>query len=142
VLPMEDDVRFLANLVYHSDLNINFGSTMSLDFAVHDKPVVNVAFDVADPPHFGMPLYDFCLQFDHYRPVVELAAARFARSAEELADHVNAYLKDPSLDREGRRRLAELEVGQPLGTSTDRILEALGQIAHCEEVAMSDGGRR
>jgi hypothetical protein len=141
VLPMEDDVRFLANLVYHSDLNINFGSTMSLDFAVHDKPVVNVAFDVADPPHFGMPLYDFCLQFDHYRPVVELAAARFARSAEELADHVNAYLKDPSLDREGRRRLAELEVGQPLGTSTDRILEALRQIAHGEEVAMSDGGR-
>ena len=135
VLPMAEDVPFLANLVYHSDLNINFGSTMSLDFAVHDKPVVNVAYDVADPPHFGMPLYDFCLQFDHYRPVAGLGAARFARTAGELADHVNAYLEDPSLDRDGRRRLADLEVGQPLGTSTARILETLGRIAGSEAAA-------
>jgi hypothetical protein len=82
-----------------------------------------------------MPLYDFCMQFDHYRPVEELGAARFARTAGELADFVNAYLADPSLDRDGRRRLAELEVGQPLGTSTDRILETLAQIAYREEAA-------
>jgi hypothetical protein len=53
VLPLAEDVQFLANLVYHADLNVNFGSTMSLDFAVHDKPVVNAAFDVAQPPDFG-----------------------------------------------------------------------------------------
>src|SRR5262249_1833771 len=129
VLPMADDVQFLANLVYHADLNINFGSTMSLDFAVHDKPVVNVAYDVASPPRFGMPLYDFCMQFDHYRPVPDLGASGFARTADQLADHVNAYLANPALDREGRRSLAELEIGQPLGTSSHRILQALEHIA-------------
>jgi hypothetical protein len=129
VLPSADDVQFLANLVLHADLNVNFGSTMSLDFAVHDKPVVNAAFDVANPPCFGMPLYEFCLQFDHYRPVAELGASRFARTADELAQHVNAYLDDPSLDRAGRQRLVDLEVGHPPGGATARIVETLRRIA-------------
>jgi hypothetical protein len=129
VLPLADDVSFLANLVRHADMNVNFGSTMSLDFAVHDKPVVNAAFDVADPPHFGMPLYDFCRLFEHYRPVEDLGASRFARSAAELVDHVNAYLSDPSLDREGRRRLVELQVGRPLGSSSRHVIDALARIA-------------
>ena len=102
---------------------------MSLDFAVNDKPVINASFDVADPPVFGMPAFDFCMQFDHYRPVAELGASRFARTASQLADFVNLYLSHPETDREGRRRLADLEVSGPLGNSTNRIVAALSDIA-------------
>src|SRR5690606_8761137 len=107
------------------DLNINLASTMTLDFAIHDKPVVNVAFDVADPPPFGVPLWEYFYRFEHYRPVVELGAARFARSPEELAEHVNAYLQDSALDHEARRRLVELQVGIPIGQSSRRIVQVL-----------------
>jgi hypothetical protein len=55
-----------------------------------------------------------------------------ARSPEELAAHVNAYLADPSLDREGRRKLVELEVGVPVGRSSEAVLEALARIAGVE----------
>lgn len=130
VLPPADDVQFLANLVRHSDLNINFGSTMSLDFAVNGKPVINSAFDVASPPVFGMPAYDFCMQFDHYRAVEQTGASRFARTTDQLADFVNLYLHDPESDREGRQRLVDLEVSGPLGSSTGRIIQALQRIAH------------
>lgn len=129
VVPLPEDVRFLANLTHHCDLNINLGSTMTLDFGLHDKPVVNVAFDVADPPIFGLPYWDYYYQFEHYRPVVELGAARPARSPEQFADFLNAYLADPSLDREGRRKLAELQVGVPLGQSSARIVEVLRKIS-------------
>jgi hypothetical protein len=129
VIPSADDIQFLANLTHHADINVNLGSTMTLDFGLHDKPVVNVAFDVADPPLFGMPVWDFYYFFEHYRPVVELGAARPARSPEELAQLVNAYLKDPSLDREGRRKLAEMQVGAPLGEASSLILQALQRIA-------------
>jgi hypothetical protein len=129
VLPLAEDMEFLANLTYHADLNVNLASTMTLDFALRDKPVVNVAFDVADPPLFGKPLWDYYYQFEHYRPVVELGAARFARSAAELATHVNAYLAHPALDREGRRKLVELEVSLPLGAAGRRVLAALAAIA-------------
>ncbi|GIU73207.1 MAG: hypothetical protein KatS3mg004_0294 [Bryobacteraceae bacterium] len=112
---------------------MNVASTMTLDFALRDRPVVNVAFDVAE--RGGWRVWDEYYQFDHYRPVVELGAARVARSPEELAAHVNAYLRDPSLDREGRRRLVELEVGVPVGQASARVVEALGRIAGVEAVA-------
>lgn len=130
VIPLREDVQFLANLTHHADLNVNLASTMTLDFAIHDKPVVNIAFDIASPPPFGVPLWDFFYQFEHYRPVAELGAARFARSPVELARHVNDYLENPALDRESRRRLVELEVEMPLGRSTGKIIRVLERIAH------------
>lgn len=127
VIPRASDVTFLANLTYHSSLNINVASTMTLDFAIHDRPVVNLAFDMSQPPAAGMPLRRY-YDFEHYRPVAEFGAARISYSPEQLADHVNAYLADPGLDRENRRRLVELEVQLPLGKSAERILETLGRL--------------
>jgi hypothetical protein len=125
VIPLAEDVQFLANLTHHADLNVNLGSTMTLDFGIHDRPVVNVAFDCSDPPVFGMPVYDYYYCYEHLQPVIEFGASRIARSVRELAESVNAYLDDPSLDREGRRRLVELQVDLPLGNSSRRIVEVL-----------------
>ena len=124
-LPTKGDIDFLRNLVVHTDVGINLASTMTLDFALHDTPVVNVAFDVASPPPFGRPLWDHYYQYEHYRPVVEIGAARFARSREDLARFVNDYLADPSLEREERRKLVELEVGVEPGKSAQAILKQL-----------------
>jgi hypothetical protein len=129
VIPLASDVQMLANITQHCDLNINLGSTMTLDFAIHDKPVVNIAFDVSDPPPFGIPVWEFFYRFEHYTAVVKLKAARFARSAAELVEHVNAYLENPAFDAEGRRRLAEMQVGVPVGRSGARILEVLAGLA-------------
>jgi hypothetical protein len=129
VVATDEDVQFLANVTHHADLNVNLASTMTMDFAIHDKPVVNVAFDFANPPLFGVPYLNYYYQFEHYRPVVELGAARIADSPEALAKHVNAYLEDPSLDREGRRKFVELEVSLPLGSACGRIVDVLERIS-------------
>jgi hypothetical protein len=129
VMPLPGDVRLLANLVHHASLNINVASTMTIDFALNDRPVVNIAFDVASPPPHGRALWHHYYQYDHYRPVVELKAARFACSPEQLAEHVNAYLDDPGLEREGRRRLANMQVLGPCGRAAQRIADVLEGIA-------------
>ena len=128
MIPLPEDMQLLTNLTRHADLNINFASTMTLDFAIRDKPVINVAFDVSNPPVYGMPMAEYVEQFEHYRPVAELGAARCARTAAELAEHVNAYLADPSLDRAGRQRFVTLEVGIPVGRSSAQILHVLERI--------------
>ncbi len=128
VLPTADDVRFLVNLTEHASVNINMASTMTLDFSVRDTPVVNIAFDVASPPVLGGPVWDIYYEFEHYRPVVEIGAARFARSKEELATHVNAYLDDPSLDREARKELVALETGPTVVGAAARVAAALEDI--------------
>jgi hypothetical protein len=125
VIDRVEDIQFMANLTHYADLNINFASTMTLDFAIHDTPVINLAFDVTDPPHFKMSMWDYYQKWDHYRPVIELGAARFARSADELAQHVNAFLDDPSLDRTARERFTSMQIGFPIGQSSNRIAELL-----------------
>jgi hypothetical protein len=129
-IPKAEDVQFLANLTHHADVNVNLASTMTLDFAIHDRPVVNVAFDVSDPPPCGRPpLWEYYYRFEHYRPVVEIGAARFARSAEQLAEHINTYLDNPALDREARQRFVALEVGAPVGESSLLLVETLKRIS-------------
>lgn len=128
VMPLPADVSMLANLAHHASLNINVASTMTLDFAVNDRPVVNVAFDVASPPPHGRPLWHHFYQYDHYRPVTDLRAARIACSPEQLAEHVNAYLADPTLDRDGRRRLVNMQLRGPCGRAAERIADVLERI--------------
>lgn len=122
--PTKDDMALLVNLTRYADLNINMASTMTLDFALHDTPVVNLGFD-ADPSRNLAHRY---YQYDHYRPVVEMGAARVARDANELAEAVNAYLANPSLDREGRERFVNHELRVRPGQSVPAIAEALRDI--------------
>jgi hypothetical protein len=128
-IPLPADLTALASLTYHCALNLNVSSTMTLDFALRDKPVVNIAFDVTQPPPFGVPLWEFHFRFEHYLPVVRLGAARFARDRAELVKHINAYLDDATLDREARRKFADLELDVPIGESSQQVIEALKRIS-------------
>ena len=129
VLPLPGDPALLANLAHHCDVNISVASTITLDFSLHSRPVVNIAFDVANPPPFKYPLWDFCYRFEHYRPIVQQGAALFARSSEELARHVNTYLANPGLHEENRRRILDLQIGAPVGTASQRIVDLLIDLA-------------
>jgi hypothetical protein len=129
VAPSAEDVQFLANLTHHADLNVNHASTMTLDFAIHDKPVVNLAFAACGGISPGATWQHRFYEFEHYQPVLRLGAARVARSPYELAHYVSAYLEDPSLDRAGRRALVDLELGGPPGRSAEAIVTVLHRIA-------------
>jgi hypothetical protein len=90
--------------------------------------VVNIAFDIADPPLFGMPVYDYYYSYDHFQPVLKFGASRVARSADQLAEFVNAYLENPAIDREGRAQLVAQQVDMPLGRSARRTAEYLARL--------------
>lgn len=125
IVPSRRDIELLANLTAHSDVNVNMASTMTLDFAIHDTPVVNLGFDMVPERRYAERYY----QFEHYRPVVEFGAARVARTPQQLADAINAYLRDPSLDREGRQRFVDFELRIKPGESISRIVETVSRIA-------------
>lgn len=126
-VPDPEDLTFLANLTHHSDVNVNVASTMTLDFALRDRPVVNIGFDVADPPPLGVPIGQLSREFEHYGPVLELAAARLASTPNELALLVERALADPAADRSGRAALVELEIGVPPGESRAAVVRAVAQ---------------
>ena len=123
--PTMEDVRVLTSLTAVADVNVNMASTMSIDFALRDTPVVNLGWD--HDPEAGRA--DAYYTFEHYRPVVELGAVRVARDVNELAAQLSAYLGDPSLDSTGRQALCDLELGAEVGASSAAVVDALTSVS-------------
>lgn len=123
-----DDADRLSSIIRCSDVTINVSSTMSLDAAVFDKPIVCVAFDGRSNAPYLRSLrkhYDFT----HYKPIVESGGVRVALSPEEFLDSIRAYLKDPALDREGRRRIVEEQVVHLDGKTGERVGRFVAEFA-------------
>lgn len=128
-MPTQEDVQLLVNLVRHADVGVNMASTMTMDFAVFDKPVVNVAYWSDDPRNLETTPWLKFYAFEHYRPVVEVGAARVAASADDLAKHVNEALEEPGACARGRQALLELQMDYEPGGAARRQAEALIAIA-------------
>ena len=116
----------------HSDVIVNVASTIAIEAAIFDTPVVNVAFDgeVDGPPELSARRY---YRFTHYVNITRHNAVRVAWSPDELIEHVGRTSAIPALDRDGRRRVA-LEQCQFLdGRSAERVagfvLEELARLA-------------
>ncbi|MGE3908801.1 MAG: hypothetical protein AB7K36_05595 [Chloroflexota bacterium] len=103
--PSRDNRLHLANTLKHSDVIVNVASTIAIEAAVLDTPVVNIAFD----GHEEKPFLDSSrrfYQYTHYKPLVDIEAVRVAATPAALIDEVAAYLADPSRDAAGRARAA------------------------------------
>ncbi|MGA7731712.1 MAG: hypothetical protein WCD37_10635 [Chloroflexia bacterium] len=136
-VPQAGDIDLLKSLTRYCDVNVNMASTMTLDFSFAGKPVVNVA---SGNGQYGAPWSDlFFYDYDHYRPVLELGAARLALNPAELVLAVNRYLDDPTLDSEGRAALLEMQVSVPLHGTSERIARTLATVA--ETVIAGLGGK-
>ncbi|MCL4793564.1 MAG: hypothetical protein KJZ84_03330 [Bryobacteraceae bacterium] len=128
-MPTQEDVTLLVNLARHANIGVNMASTMTMDFAVFDKPVVNIAYWSEDPANLQSTPWPKFYSYEHFKPVVDLRATLIADSAESLVDCVNAALADPGVCRDGRRQLLALQMDNPPGGASARQAEALIGIA-------------
>lgn len=128
-MPTQEDVALLVNLARHANAGVNMASTMTMDFAVFDKPVVNIAYWSEDPANLQSTPWPKFYSYEHFKPVVDLRATLIADSAESLVDCVNAALADPGVCRDGRRQLLALQMDHPPGGASARQAEALIGIA-------------
>lgn len=123
--PTPDDNREFVSSILHANVVVNLASTLTLDAALCDRPVVNIAFDLSPERSFQEVIDQYYAEYDHYRTVVESGAVRLAHSPEELLTQVAAYLRDPGSDREERHRLANLWCGPFDGGSGHRLAASL-----------------
>ena len=104
--PSWSDMVNLASTICYSNVVVNIASTMAIDAAVMDKPVVAVGF--GDPgKRIRSKFFTDIFEHSHYRKLVETEGLRLVYSPEELVDKVRSYLLDPALDGPGRNRLRE-----------------------------------
>lgn len=124
----QGEMVWLASLLRHASVCVNVASTLAIDAALCDTPVVGVGFDGAVRLPYERSIrraYDYT----HYLPIVESGGAPVAESFEELLGLVNAYLADPTRDAAGRRRIAEEQAGQLDGRAGRRVATAIARFA-------------
>jgi hypothetical protein len=119
-----DNQRCLVSLLRHSAVSMNMASTMSLDAAILDRPVIGIAYG-AHPGSLEHRQYADFHSTEHYAPLVESGAIRMVYSHDDLCRAVQTYLAAPETDRGARQKLIAAQCGPVDGKSTERIANFL-----------------
>jgi hypothetical protein len=121
-----EDMDEKSSMMAHSDVLVTVYSTMVVETAVHDTPIVAAVIDVPGgwnkPRKFSLSLKKIGNWPTHKR-FRDAKAGRVAQNESELCDILNAYLKDPSLDAAERKKFIEDEITFTNGTSGKRTAE-------------------
>lgn len=117
-------IQNFVNLIKHSDVVINLASTVTIDASIFLVPVVNVAYNTKLSP-YAWNAAEKWYKTTHYTNLVKTGGIRIARSEDELIQYIQDYLRDPTLDKEGRERLIKEQCYKIDGKATERTLRAL-----------------
>jgi hypothetical protein len=120
--PSLADRLHLGATLYHSDVIVNVASTIAIEAAIMDTPIVNLAYDGDEQREYlesTRRYYDYT----HYRPLVDARATRLAKSPDELVSEVTQYLNNAQRDSEGRALAAEQLCFRVDGRSGERVAE-------------------
>jgi hypothetical protein len=120
-IPTLEDMKQLRALLEYSDLNINMLSTMSLDFMLFDKPVINPIFGNANNGLYDDQRF---LGYAHIKHLVASKATKVVQTKEALLQAIVAYLENDS-DGTNRKKFISQQVGVPLNETNKELVESL-----------------
>ena len=123
-----EDMPEKTSMMAHSDVFTTVYSTMCVETAIHDRPIVSVCFDAPGgwnkKGKFSLALTKIGDWPTHQR-FRKAGAGRVATDDESLKTHLNAYLQNPNLDAEARHQFVLDEVIFTDGTAGQRTGEWL-----------------
>ena len=120
-IPTIEDVKQLRALLEYSDLNINMLSTMSLDFMLFDKPVINPIFGNA-----SNVLYDDqrFLGYAHIQHLANSQSTKIVKDKEQLIKAISDYLNIDN-DSINRKAFIKQQVGVSLEDTNNQLVLSL-----------------
>ena len=128
--PRPEDLELYCSLVHHAAMSINAASTVTLEFILKDKPVINLDFD---PPGSDLAPCDGFkrhIRFDHFWPVAQSGGTMIAQSEEHMRLMLIRGLSIAEVDHDARMRFVSEFFGSTAdGRSGARVAEALLKLA-------------
>lgn len=123
-----EDMPEKTSMMAYSDVFLTVYSTMVVEAAIHDRPIVSVCFDAPGgwntPGRFDLALSKIGEWPTHQR-FRQAGAGRVAFNEAELLDTVQYSLDNPEAEKEKRRRFIEQEVTFSDGNAGKRTGEYL-----------------
>jgi hypothetical protein len=133
-----EDMDEKSSMMAHSDVLVTVYSTMVVETAIHDTPIVAAVLDTPGgwnmPKKYSLALKDIGDWPTHQR-FRQAKAGRVARNETELREALNVYLNDPTLDAAERRAFIKQEVTYTDGTAGKRTAEFILKIPESGVIA-------
>lgn len=130
-----EHIRQWIDTFRHVDVVINLASTVALDAAFADRPVIDIAYDPHPRRRDQALIEEITSEWTHLRPMFESGGVWVVRDVAELHHAILTYLEHPELHRAERRAMLETICGHTDGRSGRRFGQAV------EGLAAALGGR-
>jgi hypothetical protein len=128
--PRFEDLELYCSLVRHAAMSVNAASTVTLEFILVDKPVINLDFD---PPGSNLASCDGFkrhIRFDHFWPVAQSGGTMVAQSEEDMRRMLVRGLSRPEADRGARQNFVAAFFDRTAdGCSGERVAHVLAGLA-------------
>lgn len=118
------DLKHLADTLYYASVFICYATSLSIDAAIFDKPVININFEVKKKQRLSKTP-TFFYKTEHYINAAKSGGIKFVNNPQELLIWINKYLEDSSIDRIGREKLVKEQCNFTDGKSGKRIADFL-----------------
>ena len=118
------DLDHLKNTLHHMALVISYASSIGIDAAVYDKPIINIDFEIKKNDYLlKSPTQYYATA--HYKKALKTGAINLVKSKEEMISIINEYLENPKSKSEERKKLVADQCTYTDGKSGERIAEFL-----------------
>lgn len=118
------DMIKLSQLLVHSKLCINSGSTLCIDALSCNIPVLVSAFDSDSELNYWKSARRL-MDFPHLRKLREMGGFVVASSIENLIDEITNFISDPNRDLEKRKHALVMEISSNSGMATTSVFDYL-----------------
>ncbi len=121
----EEQITEWVNTFRHAAVVVNLSSTVTIDAAIFDKPVVNLDFDPQPGQADQELIKDVNHHWNHFKPIAESGGVWLVNDFDEMVAAVNGYLANPKLHQSERRQIVEYVCGKTDGKSGERMAQAI-----------------
>jgi hypothetical protein len=131
-----EDMPEKASMMAWADVFLTVYSTMVVETAIHDRPIISVTIDTPGGWNmkdvYSLPLTAIGDWPTHQRFRLS-GAGRVAASKQQVCEHVNFYLQNPHADRNKRSKFIKDECTFTDGSAGKRTGEYLLSLVHGSE---------
>ncbi len=119
-VPSADEVRESRDCLRFCTMNINIFSTVTIEAAWFDRPIIHIGYDPGPVPPGRIPCREY-YNLEHFRPIMDLDGSILVESREALLEAVRRYDREPGFKAEGRRRIVAAYIGAGLGGAAEQV---------------------
>lgn len=114
------DLFYLRDTLANMSLLVGYASSVNIDAAIFDKPVISIDFEIEKSKSFSRSPLRY-RKVVHCQTLRQIGGARVVQKKEDLVFWMKKYLEDSSIDKSGRKEVVNKQCVFSDGKSGERI---------------------